>query len=115
MRLGYTNGHQRPAVLVRDLFKHLVWSKRRGSSNAGLHSPEEMRRLLEYERVRADRSKRTLSVVVFFLPYTDADLAVSVRTACGAWLVIQHVSLPVTRSMEATLPHVSMGDGCDRG
>ncbi len=42
-------------------------------------------------------------------------MAYTVRWACGAWLVIQAVSLPVTLSMWATDPHVSSGAGCERG
>ena len=38
-----------------------------------------------------------------------------VRCACGAWVVDQTVSLPVTWSMSATAPQVSSGAGCERG
>ena len=38
-----------------------------------------------------------------------------VRWACGAWLVDQIVSWPVTGSMAATAPQVSSGAGCTRG
>ena len=44
-----------------------------------------------------------------------ATRAYTVRWACGAWLVMYAVSLPVTGSMEATDPHVSIGAGCERG
>ena len=44
-----------------------------------------------------------------------ATRAYTVRCACGAWLVDQTVSLPVTRSMLAIVPQVSIGAGCERG
>ena len=44
-----------------------------------------------------------------------ATIAYSVRWACGAWVLHQMVSLPVTLSMSATAPHVSSGAGCTRG
>ncbi len=45
-------------------------------------------------------------------PVTSAYM---VRWACGAWLVDQMVSLPLTASMSATAPQVSSGAGCTRG
>ena len=44
-----------------------------------------------------------------------AIMAYRVRCACGAWLVAQTVSLPLTRSKSATIPQVSSGAGCTRG
>ena len=38
----------------------------------------------------------------------------TVRTACGAWKVPQTVSLPLTLSIEATQPQVSIGQGWTR-
>ena len=46
---------------------------------------------------------------------SPATIAYSVRWACGAWVVDQTVSLPVTGSIDATVPQVSMGAGCTRG
>ena len=42
-------------------------------------------------------------------------MAYRVRCACGAWVVSQMVSLPVTRSSWATAPQVSSGAGWTRG
>ena len=44
-----------------------------------------------------------------------ATSAYTVRCACGAWVVDQIVSLPVTLSKSATAPQVSSGAGCTRG
>ncbi len=46
---------------------------------------------------------------------TPVTMAYRVRCACGAWLVAQTVSLPLTRSKSATIPQVSSGAGCTRG
>ncbi len=46
------------------------------------------------------------------MPATRAN---SVRWACGACVVSYSVSLPLTGSMSATAPQVSMGAGCTRG
>ena len=42
-------------------------------------------------------------------------LTLEVQNQCGACDVVQSVSLPVTASMWATDPHVSIGAGCTRG
>ena len=42
-------------------------------------------------------------------------MAYRVRWACGAWVVSQMVSLPVTWSKSATAPQVSSGAGWTRG
>ena len=39
----------------------------------------------------------------------------TVRIACGAWVVIHTVSLPLTRSKLATQPHVSIDATWMRG
>ena len=44
-----------------------------------------------------------------------ATIAYSVRWACGAWVLHQMVSFPVTLSMSATAPQVSSGAGWTRG
>ena len=44
-----------------------------------------------------------------------ATMEYRVRWACGAWLVAQTVSLPLTRLKSATMPQVSSGAGCTRG
>jgi hypothetical protein len=44
-----------------------------------------------------------------------ATSAYTVRWACGAWVVVQTVSLPVTLSKSAIEPQVSSGAGCTRG
>ncbi len=41
--------------------------------------------------------------------------AYRVRCACGACVVAQTVSFPVTGSISATAPQVSSGAGCERG
>ena len=41
-------------------------------------------------------------------PTCPATSAKTVRIACGAWVVIQTVSFPVTLSNWATHPHVSI-------
>ncbi len=44
-----------------------------------------------------------------------ATSAYRVRCACGAWVVDQTVSFPLSVSMSATVPQVSSGAGWDRG
>src|SRR6266568_8198677 len=46
---------------------------------------------------------------------SPATSAYTVRCACGAWVLHQMVSLPVTLSKSATAPQVSSGAGCTRG
>ena len=50
-----------------------------------------------------------------FCSGNPATMANRVRWACGACEVSQRVACPVTELTSATMPHVSSGDGCERG
>ena len=54
-------------------------------------------------------------MIWIFCSGMPATSAYTVRCACGAWFVDQTVSLPVTGSMCATVPQVSIDAGCTRG